>query len=84
MMRVTYQSRAYRSEDVRARYVRISSDGSRFQWCEVGTDRWYDMRQGECDESDVPEDVRDKCRALQGQAFAYVAMPSWPALERLA
>jgi hypothetical protein len=79
MIRVTYQARDYQPAKVRARYVRLSVTGE-WQWCEVGEDRRYHIRQGTCAESDVPADLRHRARDLSGQAFAYVAAPHWPGL----
>lgn len=81
MIRATYTARDYEPGKVTARYVRLASCGA-WQWCEVGPDRRYDVRQGECDLADVPPELVERARALQGQAFAYVAAPHWPALER--
>lgn len=72
-MKVTYQSSNYAPEKILRRYVRRSSDG--YQFCEVGQDRRYDLRQGTVEADEIPEAIRIKADALKGQYFGYV---DWP------
>ena len=73
-MRITYQSENYAPEKIVKRYVRFGVNGV-YQFCEVGSDKRYDLRQGEVNEIEIPEDIKEKAIALRGQAFAYVEWP---------
>ena len=76
-MRATYTSRTYAPEHVTARYVRRCVSGE-YQFCEVGADRRYDIRQGVVDADELPDDVREAADNLCGHTFAYVP---WPITE---
>ena len=73
-MHITYQSDKYAPEKVKMRYVRFGLNGV-YEFCEVGFDRRYDLRQGEIDEKEIPKDIREQAIALRGQAFSYVEWP---------
>lgn len=71
---------AYRSPvggtDRGARMVRRNAIGSGYRWCEQSSvNPRYDVAQGTCEASDLPDDVRAAADALQGQFFGYVRWP---------
>lgn len=72
-MQATYTSRQYSPDKVRSRYVRRSANG--YQFCEVGDNRRYDLRQGRVDASELPASVKAAADAMAGRAFSYV---DWP------
>jgi hypothetical protein len=74
MIRATYTARDYEPGKVWTRYVRIDQDGL-LQFCEVGQDRRYDLRQGTCDREDVSEDVYRQALARSGFFPSYVTWP---------
>ena len=56
-----------------ARYVRKSIGC--FRWCEQSAiDPRYDIAQGTCDGSDLPEDIRERCDKYNGAFYAC----EWP------
>lgn len=73
-MKVTYQSQNYAPEKVLRRYVCHGHDG--YQFCEVGADRRYDLRQGTVDSSEIPETVKAAADARKGYWPPYVEWPS--------
>lgn len=72
-MKVTWQSFDYRPEKVRERYVRYSAGA--FYFCEVGAERWHDLRQGEVDISELPQAVAVEAAGREGSWPSYVAWP---------
>lgn len=79
MIKVTSSIKDFGPSMVRARYVSAplgcGIDGMR--WCEVGDDRWHDLRQGTCNPSDLPVDVMDAAldRRIAGVWPFYVEWP---------
>lgn len=53
----TYRSPNYKKENVVSAYVRYSSLDDTFNFCEVGEDRRYDIRQGKISIDKLPPDV---------------------------
>jgi len=76
-MRATYTSRTYAPEHVTARYVRRCVSGG-YQFCEVGADRRYDIRQGVVNADELPDDVRKAADDSCGRTFSWTP---WPMLE---
>ena len=74
MIVATSTARHYRPDLVRRRYVKFTR-GDGFRWCEVGDDRRYDLRQGTCAASDLPEPVMD---AALDRAGFYPPYVEWP------
>ncbi len=74
-MKITCASTKYSPDAVKARYVRKPLTGEDFQFCEVGEDRRYDLRQGIVSASEIPEGVAMNAYAMMGQAFSYVEWP---------
>ena len=78
MIRVRFTSALYGEIAVERRYVRF--DGDEFRWCECNAPdaksghRW-DIRQGTCDESDLPSEVAVAARRLQ---YTYPSYVEWP------
>lgn len=73
-MQVTYCSQRYRPDLVQARYVRAVADRPGvYQWCEVGQDTRYDLRQGTIAAEGLPAEVRAAADALRG---------TWPGYAR--
>lgn len=72
----TFTAQGYTPEMVKTRYVRISISGDRFEFCEVGEDRRYDLRQGVVnDPSIIPAEIRTLAEQLRNAAFQYVEWP---------
>lgn len=74
-MKVTYQSNNYSPDRVTARYVRRSSASGGYDWCEVGEDRRYDVRQGTVEASELADDVRSAADENYKVSMNYI---SWP------
>lgn len=74
---MTYATPNYSPDQVVSRYVRLSIDG-RFEGCEVGHDRRYNLRTWHLSEGEIasltPEQVQ-RCGELRGYAFSYVEWP---------
>ena len=72
-----YTAPNYSPDQVVSRYVRLSIDG-RFEGCEVGHDRRYNLRTWYLTESEIasltPAQVL-RCGELRGYTFSYV---DWP------
>lgn len=76
-IRTTYQARLYDPTQITVRYVRFRSyvaPAGQFQWCEVNAER-RDIRQGICDESDLPPAVATAARANSETSPGYVEWP---------
>jgi hypothetical protein len=73
-MKITYQSRTYSPEKVTARYVRKSTDGYSYSFCEVDAQR-YDIRRGVVNADEVPEEIRKKADGFAGLVWSYVEWP---------
>lgn len=59
----------------KARYVRRSAVEGVYQWCEQSADDTrYDVAQGTCEASDLPDDIRKKCDEYDGYFYAC----EWP------
>lgn len=71
----TWQTRTFDPAAVKSRYVRLKLDRSGYEWCEVGEDRRYDLRRGDCDATDIPGDIRERADQLAGMVYRYV---DWP------
>lgn len=77
----TFTSDMFDPSLVKNRYVRYSKwihEGNTYDewsWCEVGENRAYDVRQGHCDESDLPVDVAKAAKESAGKFPSYV---DWP------
>jgi len=74
-MKITYQSKSYSPEKVTKRYVRRSSAAGGYDFCEVGEDRRFDVRQGTVEPDEIPEAVRAAADELRKTSCAYV---DWP------
>lgn len=74
-MKVTYQSMNYRPEAVLRRYVMCNCWDGKFQFCEVGENRRYDLRQGIVEAGELPEAVRLAALERKGYIPGYV---DWP------
>lgn len=61
---------------VKARYVRKARGSDNvYQWCEQSAvDTRYDLAQGTCEASDLPDDIRKKCDEYDGCFYAC----EWP------
>ncbi len=66
----------YRVEGkVKQRYVKRHSSNDYYVWCEQSADDLrYDVAQGTCEAEDLPEDIKAKCDAYDGYAYAC----EWP------
>ncbi len=73
-LHVRHEARDYRPDKVRKRYVRQSVRGH-FEFCEVGDDRRYDLRQGDVDVDVLPVDVVAEAESRRGMPPAYVEWP---------
>lgn len=57
------------------RYVRKSTDGNGYKWCEQSAvTPAYDVAQGTCDADDLPAAVKAACDAYTGAFYAC----EWP------
>ena len=74
MIIATHTAKNYSPGQVVSRYVRIDGNGV-FRFCEVGEDRWYDLRQGTVDREDLPADVIKAAEANRGKFPSYTAWP---------
>lgn len=73
-MKVTYQSRNYSPKQVKKRYVRRSVSGA-YEFCEIGQEAKFDVRQGTVEPHEIPDAVRAAADNSSGQYFGYV---DWP------
>jgi hypothetical protein len=84
-MTITVQRTAagFTPDQVESRYVRLGFDGV-WRWCEVGSDRRYDLRTGTCEETDLPVEVANaaKIRRAGGVWPFYVDWPEPDAYGR--
>lgn len=74
-MKVTYQSKAYAPEAVTKRYVRRSSAAGGYDWCEVGQDRRYDIRQGTVEADELSDAIRTAADEHYKVSMSYI---DWP------
>jgi hypothetical protein len=74
-MKITYQSKAYAPEHVTKRYVRRSSAAGGYDWCEVGPDRRYDIRQGTVEPGELPDAIRAAADEHYKASCSYI---DWP------
>lgn len=74
-MNVVYQSKSYAPEQVTKRYVRRSSAAGGYDWCEVGQDRRYDVRQGTVEPDELADDIRAAADAHYKTSSSYI---DWP------
>ena len=75
-MKVTYQSRNYNQEAVLKRYVKYCPwDGGSFEFCEVGGDRRFDLRQGTVDAGELPSGLADAAIAHEKVSMSYLEWP---------
>lgn len=74
-MEVTFTAKGYQPGAVLARYVRANVKGGDYSWCEVGTDRRYDLRQGIVAAEELPEPIKAAADKLRGTWPGYV---DWP------
>lgn len=76
MITVTYTAKRYKPEEIAQRYVRRDPIGDGYTWCEQwAKNKAYDLRQGTCDASDLPDDVRAAADAQRKQYFGSVEWP---------
>lgn len=73
-MKVKYQSKAYTPEAVLKRYVRKTPGGG-YDWCEVGEDWRYDLRQGTVEPSELTDEIRTACDEHYKTSLSYI---DWP------
>lgn len=74
-MRITYQSQNYAADKIRKRYVRRTTAAGGYDFCEVGDDRRYDLRQGTVEPHELPDNVRQAADELYKTSCHYV---DWP------
>jgi len=75
-MNVTYQSKNFSTEAVLKRYVRYGPwDGGVFEFCEVGGNRRFDLRQGTVTADELPCDLADAAIAHYKVSMAYLEWP---------
>lgn len=74
-MKVTYQSKKYTPEAVLKRYVRHTPGGG-YDWCEVGKDRRYDLRQGTVEADELPDALRMAADEHYKISLNYIDWPS--------
>ena len=72
--RTTYHShRADIPQRVGDRFVRTVKPGVEYAWCvRDAVDHRYDVQQGFCEASDVPENIRKAADARYGSTPSYV------------
>lgn len=70
----TYLAKGHATNDEGDRFV-MAVFPSGYAWCLRGVDRRYDIAQGTCDASDMPDDVRAAADRRRGHAFSYVEWP---------
>ena len=76
LLTATFTAKGYTPEMVKTRYVRMSILCDRFEFCEVGEDRRYDLRQGVVnDPSIIPVEIRALAEQRRNDAFRYVEWP---------
>lgn len=76
-MQVTYQSKNYSPDQVVKRYVRKASGADNYNWCEVGKDRRYDLRQGTVEADELTDDIRALADEQYKTSCHYI---NWPLL----
>ena len=69
-IKTTYRAKAHTGTGTR--FVRATPDG--YAWCIRG-ETGYDVEQGTCDASDIPQHIREAADARRGHAFGYVEWP---------
>lgn len=70
-VKAIYTSRDYNPYVAVERFVRARQGD--YAWCERDAlDRRYDVRQGTCDGSDLPANIRAAADRRLGHAFSYV------------
>lgn len=74
-MQVKYQAHRYDPDKVTARYVRRSSATGGYDWCEVGDDRRYDVRQGTVEPDELPDHIRAEADEAQKKHCHYITWP---------
>lgn len=74
MLVCTWEANEYHPSRVVRRYVKQSVSGV-WRWQETGGDGWT-LREGNCDEADIPADIAAKCKERRGTWPPYV---EWPA-----
>jgi hypothetical protein len=75
-MIVTYQSKSYAPDKVTKRYVRRSCAAGGYDFCEVGQDRRYDIRQGTVDPSELPDEIRIAADEHYKTSSSYIDWPN--------
>jgi hypothetical protein len=74
-MKITYQSKNYTAEAILKRYVRkINAEGG-YDFCEVGEDRRFDLRQGTVDADELPDSIRAAADEHYKTSRSYI---DWP------
>ena len=74
-MNVTYQSKNYSPEAVLKRYVKYCPWDGTFEFCEVGGDRRFDLRQGTVDDNELPDGLPDAAIAHANVSMSYLEWP---------
>jgi hypothetical protein len=75
-MKVIWQSKDYAPEAILKRYVRYGPwDGGVFEFCEVGIDRRFDLRQGTVTADELPRDLAEAAIAHYEVSMSYLEWP---------
>ena len=67
-----YKSKTYHPDNVVDAFVRYSQLDDKFYFCERGTYKRYDIRQGEIEYCFLPLEVQNEARRLAGVWPSYV------------
>jgi hypothetical protein len=74
-MKVTHQSKNYSPEAVLARYVKYLPWSGEFEFCEVGRDRRFDLRQGTVEYAELPDGLPEKAILHAERSCSYITWP---------
>lgn len=74
-MKITYQSKSYAPDAILKRYVRRSTAAGGYDFCEVGKDRRYDLRQGTVEPDELPDAIRNAADEHYKVSCSYI---DWP------
>lgn len=74
MIRITHQVQNYKAQREGTRFVRRAGD--EYAWCiRDALDLRYDIKQGRCDATDLPADIRKAADEREGFWPPYVEWP---------
>ena len=57
------------------RYVRCNAMNDGYSWCEKQVGSGYDLSQGTCDASDIPEKIREEADKMRGFVYGWIVWP---------